>query len=238
MGNRGRLHDNRRRLVTTGWRSRAWLICVLEFRGRHRTIMAPGHYTELFFLDEAVALAAGHRPCGECPGQPSWPSLLAGRLRLVPRHMRRVSMRRCIATAWPACGGWRAGRQRSRDCLSVPSSGLPEAMARRGFSWTTAPRRGRLPGTPRGSSGRAPPTWNCSLHPRRSSPCGPAIAPSSIPPWSLHGGRRSERPDPTDSRELPPRCGRRPPSLRLCGSGRRHVDDPSHAEAIRDHAEA
>ena len=66
MGNRGRLHDASRRLVTTGWRSRAWLICRLEFRGRRRTVMAPGRYTELFFLDEAVALAAGHRPCAEC----------------------------------------------------------------------------------------------------------------------------------------------------------------------------
>ena len=66
MGNRGRLHDDQRRLVTTGWRSRAWRICLLEFRGRHRTVMAPGRYTELFFLDEAVALAVGHRPCAEC----------------------------------------------------------------------------------------------------------------------------------------------------------------------------
>ncbi len=66
IGNRGQLHDDQRRLVTTGWRSRASLICVLEFRGRHRTVMAPGRYTELFFLDEAVALAAGHRPCAEC----------------------------------------------------------------------------------------------------------------------------------------------------------------------------
>jgi hypothetical protein len=66
MGNRGRLHDDHRRLMTMGWRCRAWLICVLDFRGRHRTVMAPHRYTELFFLDEAVALAAGHRPCAEC----------------------------------------------------------------------------------------------------------------------------------------------------------------------------
>ena len=39
---------------------------MLEFRGRRRTVMAPRRYTELFFLDEAVALAAGHRPCAEC----------------------------------------------------------------------------------------------------------------------------------------------------------------------------
>ena len=42
------------------------LICRLEFKGRKREVMSPGTYTELFFLDEAVALAAGHRPCGEC----------------------------------------------------------------------------------------------------------------------------------------------------------------------------
>ena len=45
---------------------RAWVTCVLAFRGRHREVMAPNRYTELFFLDEATALAAGHRPCGEC----------------------------------------------------------------------------------------------------------------------------------------------------------------------------
>ena len=76
MGNRGRLHDDHRLLVISGWRSRAWLICALEFRGRHRTIMAPGRYTELFFLDEAVALAAGHRPCAECR-RPAFRAFLA-----------------------------------------------------------------------------------------------------------------------------------------------------------------
>ncbi len=43
-----------------------WLICELEFNGRKQEIMHPKRYTQLFFLDEAVALAAGHRPCGEC----------------------------------------------------------------------------------------------------------------------------------------------------------------------------
>jgi len=67
MGNRGRLHDHDRRIVRRAVRSyRAWVTCVLEFRGRRRVVMAPDRYTELFFLDEATALAAGHRPCGEC----------------------------------------------------------------------------------------------------------------------------------------------------------------------------
>ncbi|MGH7333907.1 MAG: hypothetical protein ACREKS_14435 [Candidatus Rokuibacteriota bacterium] len=67
MGNRGCLHDASRRLVRRhagGYR--AWVTCLLAFKGRRRTPMTPGRYTELFFLDEATALAAGHRPCGEC----------------------------------------------------------------------------------------------------------------------------------------------------------------------------
>ncbi len=65
-GNRGILHDDRRRLTQRRWTTQAWIICRLEFKGRHRAIMSPGTWTELFFLDEATALAAGHRPCGEC----------------------------------------------------------------------------------------------------------------------------------------------------------------------------
>ncbi|WP_249693066.1 hypothetical protein [Stappia sp. WLB 29] len=67
MGNRGgRLHDPQTQtLGRARWRSRAWICCVLEFRGRRRKVMGAG-YTELFFLDEATALAAGHRPCFEC----------------------------------------------------------------------------------------------------------------------------------------------------------------------------
>jgi hypothetical protein len=64
-GNRGVLHDAGGRLVRYS-RGRAWAICVLEYKGRRRTQWAPGRLTELFFLDEATGLAAGHRPCGEC----------------------------------------------------------------------------------------------------------------------------------------------------------------------------
>lgn len=65
MGNRGILHDENKQIVRHT-RNAMWLICLLEFKGRKRQLMTPGTYTELFFLDEAVALAAGHRPCGEC----------------------------------------------------------------------------------------------------------------------------------------------------------------------------
>jgi hypothetical protein len=65
MGNRGVLHDNEQ--VIRSWaRGRRWIICTLSFGDRRRTLMAPGNYTELFFLDEATAFAAGHRPCAEC----------------------------------------------------------------------------------------------------------------------------------------------------------------------------
>jgi hypothetical protein len=64
-GNRGVLHNENLALVRR-YQVRRWLACVLEFRGRRRPIMRPHRYTELFFLDEAVALAAGHRPCAEC----------------------------------------------------------------------------------------------------------------------------------------------------------------------------
>jgi hypothetical protein len=65
MGNRGVLHDAAGH-IGRPWQVKRWLVCVLEFRGRHRTVMTPNRYTELFFLDEATALAAGHRPCAEC----------------------------------------------------------------------------------------------------------------------------------------------------------------------------
>jgi len=66
MGNRGGcIHDDRREIVRA-FKSRRWIACVLEFKGRHREVMTPNRYTELFFLDEAAALAAGHLPCAEC----------------------------------------------------------------------------------------------------------------------------------------------------------------------------
>ncbi|HQY43533.1 MAG TPA: hypothetical protein PK450_05075 [Paracoccaceae bacterium] len=65
MGNRGCLHDNAGRVVRP-WRGKLWITCLTEFKGRRRALMQPGHYTELFFLDEAVSFAAGHRPCAEC----------------------------------------------------------------------------------------------------------------------------------------------------------------------------
>jgi hypothetical protein len=65
-GNRGIIHDPATKTLTRRWASRAWLTCVCEFRGRRRQVMGGRSWTELFFLDEATALAAGHRPCFYC----------------------------------------------------------------------------------------------------------------------------------------------------------------------------
>jgi hypothetical protein len=115
MGNRGVLHDDAGNLVRP-WRTTNWLICLLEFRGRRRTVMAPGRYTELFFLDEATALAAGHRPCFECrrerfhaflrawlAGNPGLVTSATPRIAEVDRHLHaeRTGAGRAAAAAVP-----------------------------------------------------------------------------------------------------------------------------------------
>jgi len=65
MGNRGQLHDENQQILRP-FKLKAWLTCLLHFKDRRRQVMAPNRYTELFFLDEATAFAAGHRPCFEC----------------------------------------------------------------------------------------------------------------------------------------------------------------------------
>jgi hypothetical protein len=65
-GNRGIIHDPATKTLTRRWAGKAWLTCLCEFRGRRRQVMGGRSWTELFFLDEATALAAGHRPCFYC----------------------------------------------------------------------------------------------------------------------------------------------------------------------------
>lgn len=64
-GNRGCLHDDEGR-IRRSHNGKRWIACRLEFKGRRRRLLRPGGFTELFFLDEATAFAAGHRPCAEC----------------------------------------------------------------------------------------------------------------------------------------------------------------------------
>ena len=94
MGNRGVLHDGEGRILRA-WQLKRWIVCVLEFRGRKRRVMTPGRYTELFFLDEATALAVGHRPCAEC------------------RHARFLDFCNAWRTAHP--DGGRSGRPTAQE---------------------------------------------------------------------------------------------------------------------------
>lgn len=110
MGNRGgRLHRPDATLGPARWRSRAWIACRLAFDGRHRAVWGDS-YTELFFLDEATALAAGHRPCFEC----------------------RRAAARAFAAAWgdppPRAGAMDVvlHRERRRPWQDVPLGTLPQ----------------------------------------------------------------------------------------------------------------
>jgi hypothetical protein len=105
MGNRGVIHGASGEIVRE-FRVRRWIACRLEFKGRHREITQPGRWTELFFLDEATALAAGHRPCAECrredyrrwqagwaaafPGSPTNAGAMDDRLHADRRARRRA----------------------------------------------------------------------------------------------------------------------------------------------------
>jgi hypothetical protein len=141
MGNRGgRFHTDAKTLTARRWASRQWICCVLDFKNRQRDVWGR-FYTELFFVDEPTALAAGHRPCFEC---------------------RRADARR-FAEAWrqahelagpPSVGemdavlheqrlAGRAKRLHSRDFVSVPDGAFValggEAFAVRGdtlLRWT------------------------------------------------------------------------------------------------------
>lgn len=96
MGNRGgRFHTDTRRLAARRWASRQWICCLLAFKERQRDVWGR-FYTELFFLDEPTALAAGHRPCFECRRQAAenfaeyWRKARRGRRRPRAAEMDRL----------------------------------------------------------------------------------------------------------------------------------------------------
>lgn len=82
MGNRGgRIHTDQQTLTKRRWASRQWICCELEFKARQRDVWGR-YYTELFFVDEPTAFAAGHRPCFECRRKDAEEfARLAGKLR-------------------------------------------------------------------------------------------------------------------------------------------------------------
>ena len=118
FGNRGGcIHTPEQTLDGRPWTSERWICCVLEFKGRRRKLMQPGLYTELFFLDEATAFAAGHRPCMEC---------------------RRPDARRFIE-AWEAAN--LPPGERIRSISEIDRRAHAERVDRRTFRQITSRRR-------------------------------------------------------------------------------------------------
>ena len=148
-GNRGCLHDADGQIVRRHSGKR-WIACQLQFRGRRRArLMEPGRYTELFFLDEATALAAGHRPCAEC------------------RRADYDRLSEIWATIHPGQSGADAidaqlhaerliGRSGGRRYLEAPLGELPDGtfVLRDGLPWLVFERR-LLRWAPGGYVGRA-----------------------------------------------------------------------------------
>jgi hypothetical protein len=122
MGNRGCLHVQGRELGASRWRSQRWICCVLDWRGVRRDPMPPGRWTALFFLDEATALAAGHRPCAYCRHQDYTDFTGAWRAaRQLPRPPRASEMD-------PVLHRERTGRQRQKVTHLAPAGDLPDGI--------------------------------------------------------------------------------------------------------------
>jgi hypothetical protein len=179
MGNRGIIHDPASRtLLRRRWTNKAWIVCTCSFRGVRRQVMSRRSWTELFFHDEAVAFAAGHRPCYYC----------------------RRAAAQCFAQAWARAHSVRgvgareideilhgqrldAGRKRIHalpgdvkdlpDGAMVVSSGEAYVVARgKMFRWSEAGYE--KPATPPVAEGLLTPPaivatlsagYRCSLHP-------------------------------------------------------------------------
>jgi hypothetical protein len=154
MGNRGgRFHTDAKTLTARRWASRQWICCVLDFKGRRRDVW--GHfYTELFFLDEPTAFAAGHRPCFECRRQDAlafavkWQEARSLRARPTAGEMDEVLHGERL--------DGRAKRLHRRDIGELPDGAFVrldgEAFAVRGgalLRWTPEGYRDRKP-RPRG----------------------------------------------------------------------------------------
>ncbi|MGH8190975.1 MAG: hypothetical protein ACREP2_05970 [Rhodanobacteraceae bacterium] len=98
LGNRGILHNDRREIVAR-WRTKAWITCRLHYRGIRRAVFSPHTWTELFFLDEATAFAAGHRPCALCRRERynefkhAWCAANAGLLDVPEPHVTFIDAR-------------------------------------------------------------------------------------------------------------------------------------------------
>jgi hypothetical protein len=153
-GNRGIIHDPMTKtLLTKRWGSKAWLICSCEYKGRRREVMGRRSWTELFFLDEAVALAAGHRPCFRCRREAAeafraaWTAAVGKKessAAAMDMVLHRERMEQAASSFTPLQGRFPSFRTaRLLQCLARPSR---SRVVRRsaGPSTATSRRRGSL----------------------------------------------------------------------------------------------
>lgn len=124
MGNRGCLVDAAGAFTARRWTTRAWICCRLDYKGRQRAVAPAGRWTALFFLDEATALAAGHRPCGECRR----PALIAYKLALGRRHAPIREIDDALHHA-------RLSAMRARRALALIPDGAMVQLDRDGACW-------------------------------------------------------------------------------------------------------
>ena len=154
-GNRGCLHDRHGRITDRKPPVDQWIICVLEFKNRRRKLLQPGRFTELFFLDEATGLAAGHRPCGECRFRDlrrfgaHWPGRWARGFALAREMDLTMRVERIDRAG--------RGRRRALDPQRPPADGLMFVREREGphvavlaaggalWRWTPSGYEGPLP---------------------------------------------------------------------------------------------
>jgi len=143
MGNRGIIHDPATRtLLRRRWTNKAWIICACEFRGVRREPMGRRSWTELFFFDEAIALAAGHRPCFFCRRAAAMAFAAAW---ATARGMRRASAAQIdivlhaerLRGAEKKIHALRVAPRLLPDGVTVVLSGEPYVMAHgQAFRWT------------------------------------------------------------------------------------------------------
>lgn len=119
MGNRGgRIHNEQRELGTRRWASKQWICCRLDFNNRHRDVWG-NSYTELFFVDEVTAFAAGHRPCFECRRRDAenFARLFSGK----PQRASATAIDRCLHSERLSGRAWRTHR---RDSDTLPDGAM------------------------------------------------------------------------------------------------------------------
>jgi len=128
IGNRGIIHDPETRTLTTKrWTLKAWLICRCDYKGTRREVMARRSWTELFFLDEATALAAGHRPCFLCrrPQAEAFRAAWVAGNHVVPPRAGNLALPRAGEIDAVLHAERLSGREKRLHPLPAPARDLP-----------------------------------------------------------------------------------------------------------------